>query len=211
MVKEDKLDIESELFALITTILNAYSKFKEGILKESFFQKKVRTTIKDLVKFNISLDENNINLTELLEIMNFNEQYYKAIEIINNLSALELSDTLNEEKSQDETISRITSSTVLELPSITLEITSNFITLMDILKLKGFHEIELVDKLFNDLNLSLEKFPGIDDLREKVKKIYKRASSQYKVEENGNRFIEEIVDEIYQAFQEFQNKLNLEV
>lgn len=207
MVKEDKLDIESELFALITTILNAYSKFKEGVLKESFFQKKVRTTIKDLVKFNISLNENNIKLSELLEIMNFNEEYYKAIEIINNLSALEFPDSLPEERQSE--VYRTMSSTVLELPSITLEITSTFITLMDALKLKGFHEIELVDKLFNDLNLNLEKFPGIEDLREKVENVHKRALNEYQVEGNNNYFIEQIVDEIYKVFHEFQNKLNL--
>ncbi|MFX0029373.1 MAG: hypothetical protein ACFE8B_09195 [Candidatus Hermodarchaeota archaeon] len=210
MVEENKLNIESELFALINTILNAYSKFKEGVLKQSFFQKKVRNTINDLVKFNIYLDENKIKLSELLEKMNFNEQYYSAIEIINKLSALEFSGSFNEEQPNDESQgSRTMTSTVLALPSITLEITSAFITLMDILKLKGFHEIELVDKLFNDLYRSLDRFPGMDDLKERVKDIHKRALSKYQVIENVNHFVEEIVDEIYKSFKEFQNKLNL--
>lgn len=207
---EDKLDIESELFALINTILNAYEKFNEGVIKDNFFEKKVRNTINDLVKFNIYLDERKIKLSELLKKMNFVEKYYKAIEIINRLSALEFSGVSSEESmSEEPQESKVLSSTVLELPGITLEITSAFITLMDVLKLKKFHEIELVDKLFNDLSNSLKKFPGMDDLRGKVKSIHKRTLAKYQVIENVNFFIEEIVDDLYQTFKEFQNKLNL--
>ena len=212
MVEESKtkLDIESELFALVNTILNAYEKFKEGIIKDTFFKKKVRITINDLVKFNIHLDENKINLSDLLQNMDFFSQYYKAIEIINKISALEFSGALTEElrsdKPQD---SKAINSTILELPGITLEITSAFITLMDALKLKGFNEIELIDNLFNDLSDFLKKFPGMNDLRIKVKSIHKHTLNKYKNVEDANSFIEKIVDELYQTFKEFQKKLNL--
>jgi hypothetical protein len=205
-----KLDIESELFALINTILNAYEKFKEGIIKDTFFQKKVRTTINDLVKFNLYLDENEINLSELLKKMDFLSEYYNAIEIINKISSLEFSDTSTEEvrrhKPHD---SKTINPYILELPGITLEITSTFITLMDALKLKGFQEIELVDNLFNDLSVFLKKFPGMDDLRRKVKNIHKQTLSRYQNVEDVNSFIEKTVDELYQTFKEFQKKLNL--
>lgn len=142
--------------------------------------------------------------------MNFVEKYYKAIEIINRISALEFSGVSPEESmSEEPQESKVLSATVLELPGITLEITSAFITLMDALKLKKFHEIELVDKLFNDLSNSLKKFPGINDLRGKVKSIHKRTLAKYQTIENVNFFIEEIVDDLYQTFKEFQNKLNL--
>ena len=100
-------------------------------------------------------------------------------------------------------------STVLELPAITLEITSAFITLMDALKLKGFQEIELVDNLFTDLKKSLKKFPGMDNLLIKVKRIHERTLTKSHNIDKAKRLIEEIVDEIYQIFIEFQNKLNL--
>lgn len=207
---ETKLDIESELYAFINTILNAYEKFTKGIIKDNFFQKKVRNTINDLVKFNMYLDENKINLSKLLKKMNFITQYYKAIEIINKISALEFSGALPEEsRSEKLQDSKAINPTVLELPGITLEITSTFITLMDALKLKGFHEIELVNKLFNNLRTFLKRFPGMDDLRRTVKYIHNRAVSKYQDIENVNLFIEEIVDELYQTFKEFQNKLNL--
>jgi hypothetical protein len=205
-----KLDIESELFALINTILNAYEKFKEGVIKDTYFQKKVRKTISDLVKFNINLDENKIKLSNLLKKMNFFSQYYKAIEIINKVSAIEYSGEINEQfRSEVSHDSVKINSNVLELPGITLEITSTFITLMDALKLKGFQEIELVEKLFNDLNNSLKRFPGVDGLRKKVKSINKYMLSKYQNIEDVNTLIEKIVDDLYQTFKEFQNKLNL--
>ncbi|MFX1375373.1 MAG: hypothetical protein ACFFA0_06140 [Promethearchaeota archaeon] len=210
MLEEGETNLESELYALVNTILNAYEKFKKGIIKDNFFQKKVRTTINELVKFNISLDQRKINLSKLLKKMNFTQQYYTAINTINKMSALEFPDVLSEgesnQKSQD---SKEISSTVLELPGITLEITSTFITLMDALKLKGFQEIELVDNLFKELSGNLKRFPGMDDLQEKVKKIHKNTSEKTHFIDKNNGIIEKTVDEIYQIFKEFQNKLNL--
>lgn len=207
---EEESDVESELYALVNTILNAYEKYKKGVIKEYFFHKKVKNTINELLKFNIYLDENDINLSVLLKKMNFANQYFTTIDIINQMSALEFPNTFSERDGKEQSrSSKDLSSTVLELPAITLEITSAFITLMDALKLKGFQEIELVDNLFKDLNKSLKKFPGMDNLLTKVKRIHKRTLTKSHNIDKAKRLIEEIVDEIYQIFIEFQNKLNL--
>ena len=207
---EKESDIESELYALVNTILNAYEKYKNGAIKEFFFHKKVRNTINELLKFNIYLDENDIDLSALLKKMNITNQYFTTIDIINQMSALEFPNTFSERDGKEQSrSSKDLSSTVLELPAITLEITSAFITLMDALKLKGFQEIELVDNLFKDLNKSLKKFPGMDNLLTKVKRIHKRTLTKSHNIDKAKRLIEEIVDEIYQIFIEFQNKLNL--
>jgi len=207
---EEESDVESELYALVNTILNAYEKYKKGVIKEYFFHKKVKNTINELLKFNIYLNENDINLSVLLKKMNFANQYFTTIDIINQMSALEFPNTFSERDGKEQSrSSKDLSSTVLELPAITLEITSAFITLMDALKLKGFQEIELVDNLFKDLNKSLKKFPGMDNLLTKVKRIHKRTLTKSHNIDKAKRLIEEIVDEIYQIFIEFQNKLNL--
>ena len=207
---EKESDIEAELYALINTILNAYEKYKNGTIKEYFFHKKVKNTINELLKFNIYLDENDINLSVLLKKMNITNQYFTTIDIINQMSALEFPNTFSERDGKEQSrSSKDLSSTVLELPAITLAITSAFITLMDALKLKGFQEIELVDNLFKDLNKSLKKFPGMDNLLTKVKRIHERTLTKSHNIDRDKRLIEEIVDEIYQIFIEFQNKLNL--
>jgi len=203
-------DIESELYALIHTILNAYKKFEEGVINNNFFRRTVKNAIRELLRFNFSLDERSIDLSLLLKKMNFGEYYYKAIDIINKLSSLEFDHNTNDNNLMDRPgISRKISSTVLELPGITLEITSSFITLMDALKLKGLHESELIDKLFRELKNNMKRFPGMDDLHTKIKKVYGLTLSKFKSEHKGKNSSEEIVDEIYQIFKEFQSKLTL--
>ena len=201
-------DIESELYALINTILNAYKKFEEGVVQDNFFRRTLKNTINELLKLNFYLDERKISLTTLLERMNFTDQYYKAIEMINKMSSLDFSDGFSENHLKDKSIStEKISQTVLDLPSITLEITASFITLIDALKLKGFEDSELIDKLFRDLRKNIKRFPGIDDLLIRVKEIHKQAFTNEIV--RSNRFIELIADELYKIFKEFQKKLNL--
>jgi hypothetical protein len=203
-------DIESELYALIHTILNANEKFEEGVINNNFFRRTVKNAISELLRFNFLLDERKIDLSLLLKKMNFTEQYYRAIGIINKLSSLEFAHNTDDGDIMDQPInSRRISSTVLELPSITLEITSSFITLMDALKLKGLHEIELINTLFRELIKNMKRFPGMDDLRKKIKRVFKYTLSKPKSEYRGKSSSEEIVDEIYQIFKEFQRKLTL--
>ncbi|MHA2197880.1 MAG: hypothetical protein ACXABO_20030, partial [Promethearchaeota archaeon] len=82
---------ESELYALIHTILNAYEKFQEGSINSIFFQKTVKNTINDLMKFNFYLDEKKIDLSLLLKKMNLTGKYYEVIRIINSISSIDLS------------------------------------------------------------------------------------------------------------------------
>lgn len=156
------------------------------------------------------MDEHDIDLSVLLKKMNFTSQYFTTIDIINQISALEFPNTFSKKSEKEPSrSSKDLSSTVLELPAITLKITSAFITLMDALKLKGFQEIELIENLFVDLKKSLKKFPGMDNLLTKVKKMHERVKIKSHNEDKAKKFIEEIVDEIYQIYLEFQNKLNL--
>ncbi len=203
-------DIESELYALIHTILNAYEKFEEGIINNNFFRRTVKNAINELVQFNFYLNEKKIELSLLLKKMNFTEHYYNAIGIINKLSSLEFSLNADENDIQDrQIVSENMSSTVLELPGITLEITSSFITLMDALKLKGLQENELINNLFTELIKNMKRFPGLENLRDEIKKIYKVVFSESNYGERSKKSSEEIVDEIYQIFKKFQSKLNL--
>jgi hypothetical protein len=203
-------DIESELYALIHTILNAFEKFEEGVINSNFFRRTVKNAITELLKFNFYLNEEKIDLSLLLKKMNFADQYYNAITIINKLSSLEITLSTDDNSIKDRpTLSEKMRSTVLELPGITLEITSSFITLMDALKLKGFREMELINKLFIELIRNMKKFPGLDKLRREVKKIYESILSKSNYGERGKKSSEIIADEIYQVFNEFQSKLNL--
>ena len=213
MVEENKFDaeelsdFESELYALVHTIINANSKFEQGTINNNFFKKTVKNAIKELLKFNFDLEKREIELSHLLKKMEISSHYYKAIGIINKLSSLEFS---NESTSYIQpTFSKEISLDVLELPGISLEITSSFITLMDMLKLKGFKEIELIDNLFKNLIKNVRRFPGLDELLIKIEAVYNHALTYDNLEEKADNYSEIIVDEIYHIFNEFQKMLNL--
>ena len=203
-------EIESELFALLNTIFNLYEKYQNGIIKENFFLKTIKNSTNELLKFNFSLNDKKIILSKLLKKMKITQDYYRAIDIINKISSLDLSnEVLGSRDRQGSQFSKKMRASVLELPGITLEITSSFITLMDAIKLREFKEIELINKLFEDLKKNVEKFPGMEEIQTNIDKINKRVlNNSTKLHEN-RRFSERIVDDIYQVFNEFQNKLNL--
>ncbi|MFX1455801.1 MAG: hypothetical protein ACFFDB_10550 [Promethearchaeota archaeon] len=207
MINEDfnsNKNLESELYALINTILNAYEKFEEGTINANFFRRTVKNAINELLEFNIFLKEENVDLSQLLKKMNFMEQYYNVIGIINGIS--EGYDKISQRPSTEKL-----SPIVLELPGITLKITSSFITLMDALKLKGFQEKELIDNLFIELITSMKKFPGLDNLRKEIKRIYGNCFPKSQYELGNMKSSEDVVDEIYHVYKEFHTKLNLRV
>ncbi|MFX1409009.1 MAG: hypothetical protein ACFFA6_01550 [Promethearchaeota archaeon] len=203
-------EIESELFALLNTIFNLHEKYQNGTIKENFFLKTIKNAINDLLKFNFLLNDKKIILSKLLEKMKLTQDYYRAIDIINQVSSLAIStEVLGGNDIQSSPFSKKMKTSVLELPGITLEITSSFITLMDAIKLRGFKEIELISKLFEDLIQNMKKFPGMEDIKAKIDKINKDIIRNSSKLQKNVRFNEIIVDELYQVFKEFQNKLNL--
>ncbi|MFX1500780.1 MAG: hypothetical protein ACFFDH_07435, partial [Promethearchaeota archaeon] len=146
--------IESELFALVKSITNLNNKYQKGIVNEIFFRKTLKNAMNNLLKLNLVLKENHIQMADLLKEMNLSQEYNSVIEIINRVSSLNMIDDTQEMKKH----------TFLELPGITSEITSSFITLMDALTLEGLRKKDLILKLFNELNHHLGNFPGLDDI-----------------------------------------------
>lgn len=205
------LEIESELFALVKTILNIHNKYSKGEIQENFYLKSIKSTIQELIQFNFSLQDKGINLNIFLEKMGFSEDYHQAIDIINNVSNLKFnpSQVDTNYKKADENLKPKLQQAVLELPGISTEITSSFITLMDALKLRDVATGKLLKKLFLDLLISLEKFPGLDSIKEKIDSFYTIIK---KIPDDIMQTPQEqdnLAEKIYSIFKEFKNKLNL--
>ncbi len=198
------LEIESELFALVKTIINIHKKYTKGEIQENFYLKSIKSTIQELIQFNFELQDKGLNLNLFLEKMEFSEDYHTAIDIIN--SAL-----LERQVGRPDQIDLIPKlqQAVLELPGISTEITSAFITLMDALKLKNVATSKLLKKLFLDLLISLEKFPGLDSIKEKIDLLYTTIKNIPDDIIQAPQEQDDLTEKIYSIYKEFTNKLNL--
>jgi len=189
------LEVESELFSLVNSILKMNSKYKKGVINHNFYQKALKNTMNNLLQINFFLKENNLILSDILKNMKMTDKYYKAIDIINEASKIKFSTDNNYPSS------------ILELPAVISEITSSFITLMDALKLE-FKNRELISELFDELIIHLQKFPGLDLLVSKVKNIFNKIEKNLNILGN-TKLREKIGNDLYLIFQEFQKKLDL--
>ncbi len=203
-------DIESELYALVTSINNLYEKYLEGIINENFFRKAIKNAMKGLLKIKLYFNEKKISLSEVLIYMNFIEQYNRAVKIFNEIYDFSSSEEILEIGS--EKISHFNNhlrDSILELPGITSEITTSFITLMDALKLEGLTSRDLILKLFKELKGNIKRFPGLDTIRFEINEIYDHVIKNPQNLIKNKKFREIIGDKLYHIFKEFQRKLNL--
>jgi hypothetical protein len=193
-------ELESELFATVNTINNLNQKYQSGNLKDNFFQKSIKSAMNDLLKINLALNEKNLELSKLLAKMNITDEYHKAIDIINKMSSLNISTNQ---------FSNSTSSSMLEIPGLSSEITSSFITLIDALKLETFDDREIIVGLFKDLKKNFDRFPGLELSKVKLTKIYQKFLNNEEKIVNNRIYRNSLADELYIVFQEFKKKLNL--
>lgn len=204
--------IESELYALVNIIINLNIKYQNGNLNENFFQKSIKKAMSDLLKINFYLSENQIILSELLNKMDFEKQYYEAIDIFNNVSSLSFSRKIQGNSGLKQSkYSNHVSGSLLELPGITSKITSSFITLMDALKLGAIQDDNLIVKLFQELSNELQKFPGLEQIQKKIEKIYEQLLTSLQKSAFNKKFRDSIGEDLYKVYTEFQNKLNLDI
>ncbi|MFX0008766.1 MAG: hypothetical protein ACFE9R_00505 [Candidatus Hermodarchaeota archaeon] len=201
-IKKVSEELKSELFALINTIIRLDNKYLEGVLDETFFKKSLKSAINNLLKIQFKIQEENLSLKDLLEEMEFMQDYNKAISIINNASSLDF-DTSEYPKS--------ISSSILQIPSASSEITSSFITLMDGLKLVEQENYELIFNLFQDLLKNLDKFPGLEIIRDKITAIFQNFTAHKNKFIQSIKFRNSIIDELYTAYNHFQQKLELKL
>nr|AKC94981.1 putative Vps28-like protein [uncultured organism] len=208
MVEDSKLNpeieikIESELFALVKSILNLNSKFQKGKINETFFRKALKNTMNNLFKLKISINENNLLLADLLEKMSLSKEYNEIIDLINRITSLNFSN-------EKTTIKKKQSPSFLELPGLTSEITSSFITLMDALTLNDIQKEDFLTKLFDELITGLNSFPGLENLLFKVESTQRKVLHDIDKIRNESGFRKQVIDDLYSNFKEFQTKLDL--
>ncbi|MBY9018432.1 MAG: hypothetical protein KGD66_06330 [Candidatus Lokiarchaeota archaeon] len=194
-------DLESEIFAIVETIINLQMRYQNGDISNTFFQKTINNTYKEILKFHFKLKEKELLLSDILDKMNLKNKYQKVLDIL----------THGMEPSGDISSTQITQkgSSVLALPGITLEITSAFITLMDILKLGSFNDTSLLQEIFEDLIGNINKFPGLEYIKVKILRLREDLLKAKEKIVNDDIYREDVGKELYLLFTEFHDKLNL--
>ncbi|MFX0073509.1 MAG: hypothetical protein ACFFAO_20725 [Candidatus Hermodarchaeota archaeon] len=202
-------EIESELFALVNSIIKLYNKYNEGRLTFNFFIKALKNAMRGLTKINLFYNEKGIAIPDLLIKMKLTKEYNTAMNILKEFS--NLNSTNEFITSHNNNFLKIENNTsphlIFELPKITSEITSSFITLMDALKLEGIKNSVFIIKLFDDLKKNIKKFPGLEEVQFKINQIFQKVSRNPNNLVENKKFREIVVDKLYQIFLEFQQKL----
>jgi hypothetical protein len=205
-------EIESELFALVKSIRNLYEKFQEGKINDIFFRKAVNNATKGLMKINFYYKEKNISFKEVLVRLKIYKDYTKLVEIFNDFPSSSTSDATFKNINRSTEMDPLKMDySFLELPRITLDITTAFITLMDALKLEDLHSKDLIFKLFHDLKTHINKFPDLEQIKSKINTIYEQVLKHSDYLSKNTKYREMIGDKLYQIFKEFQEKLKLDV
>jgi hypothetical protein len=205
------LEIESELYSLVKTLKRIHERYKKGEIQENFYLKSIKSTIRELIQFKFELQEKNVQMKDFLQKVEFSDDYFKIVDIINNVSNLKSNpNTLDQKKiSTKQGMNAKIQRAVLELPGLSTEITTAFITLMDALKLGDIASGKLLKKLFSDLLSALQRFPGLDDLSKKIETLSNKINKLQDDEVQNTQDQENLVDQIYTIFNAFKNKLNI--
>ncbi|MBA7710971.1 hypothetical protein ES703_119921 [subsurface metagenome] len=80
---------------------------------------------------------------------------------------------------------------------------------MDALKLRDIATGKLLKKLFLDLLISLEKFPGLDSIKEKIDLLYTKIKNIPDDIIQAPQEQDDLTEKIYSIYKEFTSKLNL--
>ncbi len=204
--------IKSELYSLINSVIELHSKFKKGMIKEGFFYKSLKNYINQFHKLNNICKEESINLQDLIIQMSFVENYNKAIQVINEVSSMRISNDPYKEQDQDRAKpSEKLKSSLLDLPKIASDITASFITLMDALKIDVVNNNDLINQLFNDIIRNLSQFSGLESVRKKVTSLFEQTSVDQRKMLGNSRYREQVVNQLYDIYNEFQKRLCFKV
>ncbi|MBD3214928.1 MAG: hypothetical protein GF311_20115 [Candidatus Lokiarchaeota archaeon] len=204
--------LESELFANISIINKLDEKYQKGQLNADFFQKSFKNAVYELLQIKIALKQRNIIFSDLIKKNNYIHEYNKAIRTIDKISELNLAKASYQHKiNTNNRYGSLLKSSILHIPGITSEITSSFITLMDAIKLEISIGESFILNLFQELIEKTRTFPGLQNLSQKITKIYKHVTAHIETLKTNREYQEKVVNHLYDLFQEFQYLLSLKV
>lgn len=166
--EDSRLKLEGELYGCIATLNMLSNSYENGLIDASMYWKQLEWHIRQIVRIRSDLEKKNFDLKKFLEENQILEKYPRASAKLR----LVASDGVTV-RSEDEIPIEALKVSPSSLASITAEVISNLITLIDSLQLKDYARIDVVVPILDELLLQLEKFPGLEG---KNYWVYKEAS-----------------------------------
>ena len=189
-----------------------YEKYQKAKINNDFFQKSFRNSVYDLIQIKVALKKKHLPLSEIITEKEFVREYNNAIVVIDKISRVNYTkDLFKQYNDSSSKYSNLVQSSILNLPGITSEITSSFITIMDAIKLDVSVGNDFILDLFKGLKKKIIKFPGLDNIAKKFDKLYKHVSHNINIFQENNEYREKLVDHLYSLFKEFQDILSLKL
>jgi hypothetical protein len=169
-----RYDLESKIYANLKALEELHTKFEAGNFSFQTYRKMIQVRIRDLLFIDAILRSKGLSLTKVTKDMKISQIFVKILpkiskEVgkINNNENLILgnkdeNDDKKTETSEYQEISAIPNN-LKDLIPLSSKITSDFITIIDFLKLK-LNDIDVLKDLISSLLINLEKFPNIEEL-----------------------------------------------
>jgi hypothetical protein len=210
-----RLDLESQLFAILKTLKTVHKDMLCGKISYSSYCTIVHRKIKELMLVELIFQAKGFDLDSILKEMDLSEEFFSLIpHLQNSLIAADSSPPLSQtyQSSLSEVEKNLADLAEKEkitaqfgdyaihpliLAQLSSDITYGFITIFDFFKLK-LQDYQLLEDSFERVEKALKKFPGLDNLYLDYKDIVRKVKSDPDKENSQNHM--ESFEKIFQRY-----------
>ena len=198
-----KLELESQLFAILKTLKTVHKDVMDGKLSYSSYCNIVRQKINDLMIVELTFQSKGIEFGTILNDMMVSEEFFSLIPQIQEfISLTEKKQNQNTEKlltDSEKNLAEITGTknkianfgqytiNPIKLANLASDIAVSFITIFDFFKME-LNDPHLLHDSFQRLENALKEFPGLDELYLDVKNETRKMNSEFTEEKQQTFF-----------------------
>ncbi len=197
-----RLELESQLFAILKTLKTVHKDVTDGKISYSSYCNLVRQKINDLMIVELTFQSKGLEFSTILNDMKVSEEFFSLIPQINDFISLsEKKHNQSSEKSltnSEKNLAEITGTenkiaifgqytiNPIKLANLASDIAVSFITIFDFFKME-LNDPNLLHDSFQRLENALKKFPGLDELYLDAKSEIRKMILEF-TEDNAQSF-----------------------
>ncbi len=211
-----RLDLESQLFAILKMLKTIHEDMISGKTSYSSYCSIVRQKINDLMVVELTFQAKGLEFSTILNDMMVSEEFFSLIPQIHEFITLTEKDQNNNSENpavlteQEKNLAMITgvenktanfgryTINPIKLANLASEITAGFITIFDFFKLE-MEDPQLLQDSFQRVEKALKEFPGLEDLYLDLKSLTRKVTSEIDIHENPQEYYQSF-EKLYRRF-----------